>query len=44
MASRWFAHPRSGHHVAGYCCVFVAACYLTAIILLVGYLMSGPLW
>jgi hypothetical protein len=30
----------SGHQAVGYCCVFLAGCYVAAIILLVGYLIT----
>jgi hypothetical protein len=42
MATRhWFPRAESGHQVAGYCCVFLAAGYVIAIALLVGYLIAS---
>ena len=35
--------PDSDHHTAGYCCVLLAASYVIAIALLVGYLIASLL-
>jgi hypothetical protein len=34
----------SNHKISGYCCVFLAACYVSAVVLLVGYLLVSLLW
>ncbi len=45
MATRhWFGRTHSSHHMAGYCCVFLAAAYVAAIVFLVGYLIATLLW
>jgi hypothetical protein len=42
MATRhWLPRDESGRHVAGYVCVFLAAGYVIAIGLLVGYLIAS---
>jgi hypothetical protein len=40
----WIKSVVPNHRVAGYCCVFIAAAYVVAVALLVGYLIGDLLW
>jgi hypothetical protein len=45
MATRhWFPRAESGHHAAGYCCVYLAAAFVVGLTLLVGYLIASLFW
>jgi len=45
MATRSeYVRANPTHKTVGYCCVFLAGCYVVAVVLLVGYLIALVFW